>query len=101
MAGHWAPDTMVLVLPANVSELPPCIPVSTGFISEVNRVALSLVGLLEHQGRRRDGHLHVLGRLDEDVVRLSLLGHLGQRPRQRAEGGAAVEDHDEGRVTGS
>ena len=23
MVGHWAPDTMVLVLPANVSEVPP------------------------------------------------------------------------------
>ena len=64
MAGHWAPDTMVLVLPADMSEIPLCLPVSTGFISELHRVALCLLGLLELQGRRRDDHLHVLRRPD-------------------------------------
>jgi hypothetical protein len=89
---------MLLVLPADMPEVPLCLLVPSSFVSELCRVALRLHALLELQGRRRDGHLHVLWCHDGDIVRLGLLGHLGHRARQCADVDVFVEGDDERRV---
>ncbi|XBH69802.1 hypothetical protein VPH35_097603 [Triticum aestivum] len=98
--GDGAPDPVLPVLPGDVAELPRAgrPRLRLRLAAELHAVAPLLLRPPELQRRRRHGHLHPVGRRDRHVVALGARRHQGQRPRQCADAGAAVEHHHERRV---